>query len=300
MRKKIMMTGAVASTLTASTLTAGFALANQFAKKMVYREHLNKEDQGNWYENLHAQKIKIKNHKRMFLQGYLIEKENAKRTVICLHALGKSAFSLQETVKYLQDIFENENILMVDANAHGLSDGYIRGFSYKDIFDLMYFNTYILQKYGEDHRIVMYGQGMGANTILNTSGLGKLKNVDLIISEGAYDTVYHYLVSLCQRDTKVSKAICGPIIRKVIKDELKYDIKKIDTVELVKKNVIPTVYIHSKYDEDVPFKMVFPLYNHDSSHKFLFPIKEKHLYELKGQNDSYSLSLIDFVNENIK
>jgi len=31
------------------------------------------------------------------------------------------------------------------------------------------------------------------------------KNVYLIISEGAYDTVYHYLVSLCQRDTKVSK-----------------------------------------------------------------------------------------------
>ena len=299
MKKKLAITGAVASTLTASTLTASFALANQFAKKMLYREHLSKEDQGYWYEEFHAQKIKIKNHKGLYLQAYLIEKPQAKRTIVCLHPLLCSAYSLQKTVDYLQSIFEDENILMVDANAHGLSDGYIRGFGYRDIFDLMYFNTYLLQKYGDDHRIVMYGKGMGANTILNTAGLGKLKNVDLIISEGAYDNVYHYLSLRCQKELKVSKMICGPVIRKVIKDELNADIKKMNTVSLVKKNTIPTVYVHSKVDEDVPFQMVFPLYNHDSSNKLLFPIKEQNLYELKDKGDSYSLSLIEFMNENI-
>lgn len=68
---------------------------------------------------------------------------------------------------------------------------------------------------------------------------------------------------------------------------------------MVKKNIIPTVYIHSKNDPDVPFSMVFPLYNHDSSNKLLFPIKEEHLYDLKDKDDSYSLSLIEFMNENI-
>lgn len=299
MKKKYAIGGAVASTLTASTLTAGMALANQFAKKMLYREHLSKDDQGEWYKDVGAEKIKIKNHKGLYLQAYLIEKENAKKTIVCLHALLESAYSLQKTVRYLESVFENENILMIDANAHGLSDGYIRGFGYRDIFDLMYFNTYILQKYGEDHHIIMYGQGMGANTILNTSGLGKLKNVDLIISEGAYDNVYSYLATRCQREHKVSKLICGPIIRKVIKNELKTDIKKMDTVQLVKKNTIPTVYVHSKNDKDVPFSMVFPLYNHDNSNKLLFPIKEEHLYDLKDKEDSYSLSLIEFMNENI-
>ncbi len=299
MKKKLAITGAVASTLTASTLTASIALANQFAKKMLYREHLSKEDQGDWYEQLHAKKVKIQNHKNLYLQAYLIEKPSAKRTVVCLHAMMASAQSLIETVRYLESIFENDNILMVDAHAHGLSDGYIRGFGYRDIFDLMYFNTYLLQKYGDDHRIVMYGQGMGANTILNASGMGKLKNVDCIISEGAYDDVYHYLTFKCQKEMKVPKYLAGRVIRKVIKDELKMDIKKMNTVELVKKNQIPTVYVHSKNDKDVPFQMVFPLYNHDASHKLLFPIKEEHLYELKDKQDSYSLSLIEFINENI-
>ena len=299
MKKKYVLGSAIASTLTASTLTASIAVANQFAKKMLYREHLSKEDQGNWYESIGAQKVKIKNHKGLYLQAYLIEKPHATRTIICLHALLKSACSMQKTVDYLQSLFEDDNILMVDANAHGLSDGYIRGFGYRDVFDLMYFNTYILQKYGDEHRMIMYGQGMGANTILNTSGLGKLKNVDLIISEGAYDTVYNYLSVRCQKEMKVSKYICAPVIRKVIRDELKSDIKHMNTVDMVKKNQIPTVYVHSKQDQDVPFQMVFPLYNHDGSNKLLFPIKEEHLYELKDREDSYSLSLIEFMNENI-
>ncbi len=299
MKKKTMITGAVASTLTASTLTAGFALSKQFAKKVLYREHLSKEDQENWYEDLKASKIKIKNHKDMFLQAYLIEKDNAKRTIVCLHGLLESSRSLKETVIYLQTIFENDNVLMIDANAHGLSDGYIRGFGYRDVFDLMYFNTYLLQKYGYEHRIVMYGKGMGANTILNTSGLDKLKNVDLIISEGAFDTVYNYLSYMCQKETKIMRMVCGPVMRSMIKDELKSDIKKMNTISLCKKNTIPTVYVHSKGDKDVPFQMVFPLYNHDGSNKFLFPIKEDHLYNLKDKEDSYTLSLIEFINENI-
>lgn len=299
MKKKVAITTAVASTLTASTLTASLALANQFAKKVLYREHLNKEDQGNWYEKINAQKVKIQNHKGLYLQAYLIEKPNATRTIVCLHELMASAKSLTQTVEYLESVFENDNILMIDAHAHGLSDGYIRGFGYRDVFDLMYFNTYLLQKYGDQHRLIMYGKGMGANTILNASGLGKLKNVDLIISEGAYDNVYHYLTLKCQKEMKVTKYLAGMMIRKVVKDELKLDIKKIDTVELVKKNQIPTVYIHSKNDQDVPFHMVFPLYNHDASNKLLFPIKEEHLYDLKDQQDSYSLSLIEFMNENI-
>jgi hypothetical protein len=60
--------------------------------------------------------VKIKNHKNMFLQGYLVEKEGAKRTVICLHALLKSSSSLVETVKFLMDIYDDANFLLFDAN----------------------------------------------------------------------------------------------------------------------------------------------------------------------------------------
>lgn len=289
----------VASTITASTITATMALMNQFSKNILYREHLDEESQVDWYSELGGEKVKIKNHKNLFLQGYLFEEENAQRTIIGLHGLTQSASSLKDSIAYLKKLFPGSHVLLYDANAHGLSDGYIRGFGYKDVLDLMYFNQFVLQKYGENHHIIMYGKGMGANTILNTSGLGKLKNVDFILSEGAYSTVYHYLGYLCQKDTKISARICRPIVCEMIKKEVNRDIKKMNTVKLVKKNNIPTVYVHSKDDEEVPFKMVFPLYNHDQSIKLLFPIKQKNLYELNGLDDDYSQSLKEFIDENI-
>lgn len=289
----------IASTLTISTLTAGFSLMNQFAHNILYRQRLDKSNEEDWYNEQGGEKFKIKNHKKLYLQGYFFEEENAKRTIICLHRLEQSSKMLKETIPYLKKLFPCSNILLYDAHAHGLSDGYIRGFGYQDVLDLMYFNTYVLQKYGEEHRLIMYGQGVGANTILNASGLGQLKNVDMIISEGAYDNVYHYLSARCQKSLNISHKINGPIIRQFIKKEINKDIKKMNTVALVKKNKIPTIFVHSKEDEDVPFKQVFSVYNHNASVKMLFPIKEKNLYELIDKTDSYTLSLQEFVDENI-
>ncbi|MFQ7171810.1 MAG: hypothetical protein ACLRQF_06740 [Thomasclavelia ramosa] len=41
------------------------------------------------------------------------------------------------------------NILLVDACAHGQSDGYIRGLGIKDVKDLVCWNEYLLKTYGK-------------------------------------------------------------------------------------------------------------------------------------------------------
>ena len=197
---------------------------------------------------------------------------------------------------FLKELFPHSHVLLYDANGHGLSDGYIRGLGYKDVADLMYFNTYILQKYGEDHRVIMYGKGVGANTILNAASLNKLKNVDLIISEGAYAKAINYVANLCEKETKVSAALCKPIIHMTIKKEIKVDLNKLNTSDFVKHNNIPTIFVHSKNDKEVDFKNVLTLYNHNKSEKHLFPIVKDSLTDLDF-NDDYSLTLKEYVNE---
>lgn len=291
MKKRTLIGGVLAST----TLGVGVSLIAQFSNKMLYRERLQEESE-KCFEEIGAQKIRIENHKQMELQGYLIERKNATHTVICLHPFMKSSSSLKETVEHFKEVYPNVNFLLYDAHAHGLSDGYIRGFGYYDVPDLMYFNTYILQKYGENHKIIMYGKGQGANTILNASGLNKLRNVSLIISEGAYTTVEEYLSHLCQEETKVSYKLASKIIRKTIKNEIHRDVRKMNTVEFVQKNHIPTAFIHSKKDKDVPFEMVFPLYNKNESQKLLFPIITEELYQM--EKDDYLKLFLDFIDEN--
>ena len=286
----------VASALSVSALTAGYALIDQFTKQMLYREHMERENRIDWYSDLGGVKVKIKNHKNLFLQAYLFEEEGAKCTIIGLHSLKKSSISLKETINSLKALYPNSNVLLYDANAHGLSDGYIRGLGYKDVIDLMYFNTYILQKYGEDHRVVMYGKGVGANTILHGACLGKLKNVDMIISEGAYSHGGHYLAYLCQQRMNITRYICEPIIKMIVKNEIGLDLKQLNTAALVKNNPIPTIFIHSKNDKEVPFDMVLDLYNNNKSKKCLFPLKEESLSDL-DLGDNYSSALVEFVND---
>ncbi len=297
MKRKTKVVTAAASSLTIASIGTAYNISKQFAKKMVYRDYSQQSGLENWYESINAKKIRIKNHKDLALQAYLIEKKDPKTTLVCLHPFMKSSKSLTETVQVLGELFSDAQILLVDAFAHGGSDGYIRGFGYNDIFDLMYFNTYLLQKYGEDHKIIMYGHGIGANTILNAAGLGKLKNVELIISEGACDNVYNYLAYRCQKETSLSQYVCGPVIRQVIKKETGADIKKMDTYKLIKDNFIPTIYVHSKLDEDVSFKTLLNLYNRNKERSFLFPLKERYLFERLKEKDDYTQSFINFIED---
>lgn len=289
MKKKLIGTSLLA-------LTAGIGgkittEAYEYGKKVLYRDSFSDVEV---LDNDDFKKIKIRNHKGLLLQGYLLEVENADKTLLIAHPFMESSVVMEPYVAFFKRILKNMNILLIDANAHGNSDGYIRGFGYRDITDLMFWNSYILQKFGQNHSIIMYGLTMGANTILNTAGMKKLKNVKAIISEGAYTSVYHYLAYRFAKNTKTMHAI-APFIRMAIKNEIDQDIKKMNTVTLVKSNDIPTVFIHSKADKRVDFSQVLQLFNNNASDKELFPIKENYLFELEGLNDEYSRSIEEYI-----
>lgn len=291
MKKRVIGTSLLA--LTAGIGGKAAKEAYDYGKKVLYRDSFsNVEDEVLEHDDL--KKIKIKNHKGLLLQGYLLEVENADKTLLIAHPFKESSIVMEPYVDYFKNLLKNTNILLIDANAHGNSDGYIRGFGYRDITDLMFWNSYILQKYGQDHSIIMYGLEMGANMILNTAGMKKLKNVKAIISEGAYTNVYHFLGYRYSKNLKTMHA-CAPFIRMAIKNEMDQDIKKMNTVALVKNNDIPTVFIHSKADKRVEFSQVLQLFNNNASDKELFPIKENYLFELEGLKDDYSKTIEEYI-----
>lgn len=260
----------------------------EFGKEIIYRDHFYEVGLDRPYRS-----VRIKNNKGLSLQGYLIEKEGATKTLVMLHSYNESSRELIEYIPFFERLIPDSNILLVDLAAHGNSDGYIRGLAWNDIVDLVYWNRYLLKKYGDDHSLIMYGKGIGANVILNASSLNKLKNVKAIISEGAFTSVYDYF-GYKFGYTKATMKIASPIIRRAVIDELDIDIKKIDTRKLIRNNEIPTIFIHSQKDKDVYFKSVMELYNSNHSEKDLFPIKSMYLYDTDLRSD-YSMVLKLFV-----
>lgn len=293
MRKKFLATSV--ALLTTSIGGQVCKEAYEFGRKICYRESFEDLDMTDFIEEHDIKKVRIKNQKGLLLQGYLIERENADKTIMIAHPFNESSLAMEKYIEYFEKLVENTNILLFDANGHGNSDGYLRGFGYRDVTDLMYWNTYVLQKFGEDHSIIMFGKEMGATMILNTAGMHKLKNVKAIISEGAYDRVDRYLGYKFARNTQTMNFVI-PIIQRAIKDEVSWDIKKMNTIKLVEKNEIPTLFIHSQKDFKVPFSSVLGLYNHNHSTKELFPIKEKYLYQVDDQDD-YTQIIKEFLTQ---
>lgn len=290
-KSKLLLGGILAGAVTSAA--AMYKATSDFTKKMLYRNEIERTD----FEDLDVEVIRLKNSKGLVLYGYLRRHDNASKTLVMCHRLGANASSLKAAAQAFEKLLPETNILLLDAAAHGTSDGYIRGFGYKDADDLEEWNNYILENFGEDMKIIMYGEGMGANTILNASGLGKLKNVAAIISNGAYDNVLGYLSYHVFKKLKATSKLTSVVIKNVFKKETGMDITDMDSVRLVKNNMIPTIFIHSKEDEDVPFRDVFELYNSNGGKAVLFPIKEAHFYDM-NQDDAYSQILSDFLKDN--
>ena len=246
-----------------------------------------------------SQNIYIKNDQDIQLRGILIPKEKPQMTVLISHPFGLQAKDMQLYVPYFEDHLPEAQILLIDACAHGQSDGYIRGFGIKDVNDLVCWNKYLLETYGKDHKILMYGKEQGANTILNASGRHVLKNVEAIISDGAYTSPYDIIGYRLEADYKISKYPAISIIARHIKKAVHIDLKE-NTTKYVRHNDIPTLYFHAKDDDFVPLKMVYPLYNKNRGEKVLFVLKdEKYLYELV-ENDDFKQTLSQFIKKYMK
>lgn len=293
--KKIFTSVAVIAGL-ASGAGALNLFVNRTVKSMIYRHH-KEEDKPSILETKYdADKIYIKNRKGIKLRGILIEEINANKTLIILHPFALEAKDMSLYVPFFKKHIPTCNILLIDACAHGQSDGYIRGLGVRDVEDLVCWNEYILNRYGKKHQIILYGKEAGANTILNASSKHVLNNVKAIISDGAYTSVYDILGYRLTKDYKVPKFPAIQMIKRKIKKEINVNIKESYPLKL-KHNDIPTLFIHMKEDDFVPLNMVYALYNANRGDKILFVLKdEKYLYEL-NETDEYKNTLNEFISK---
>ena len=290
--KKWLVGGVVAGAF--ASVAAMYKATSEFAKDMLYRNEIDRTD----LDVLDVEEMQLKNEEGMVLYGYLIKHNHADKTLIMLHEIKENASSLIECAQHFEKMLPETNIVLLDSESHGMSDGYLRSLGEKDAKNLILWNRFLLKKLGSQQHFILYGKNLGANAILRASATHELQNVSAIVSDGACDNVSHYLTDLLFKKYKINSKFAAPILRRVIKQESGLDIKHLDAVEDVKNNTIPTIFIHSKNEKNVNFKRVFDLYNNNASDASLFPIKENHFYEM-NQDESYSNLLKDFLAKHI-
>lgn len=258
------------------------------SKDILYRI---KKDQEN---DPSLQSVVIKNKQGVKLHGYVVLQEHATQTMVLLHPFKKDARYMKPYLEYLKARMKDTNFFLIDARSHGLSDGYMRGLGIKDVDDLVCWNEYILNEFGNDHNIIIYGKEMGASTAIMAAGKHVLKNVSMIISDGAYTSFYQYAKDQILRKDKMPNQPTISLIKMKIKADSNINIKE-DVVRYARHNDIPTLYIHAKDDELVSLKHVYPFYNANRGSKELFVLKdEKQLYEME-ESDGFRQTFMNFM-----
>lgn len=294
----------LASSLAILTAVAGGAsvintFVTKLTKTLLYRYHKEESKPGILETVYQGKSIYLKNSQGIKLRGIFMEEADADKTLVILHPFGLEAEDMSLYIPFFKERLGKTNILALDACAHGQSDGYIRGYGLRDVDDIALWVKHLQKQFSKDHSIVLYGKEAGANTILNAAGKQKIRGVKAIISDGAYTSVYDILGERLVKDYKVVKYPTIALLKRRISREVKMNIKE-STVNNVKHNDIPTLYIHTKNDDFVPLQHVYSLYNANRGRKDLFILKEeRYLYELK-ETDAFKKTFQTFLTKYTK
>ena len=110
-----------------------------------------------WLIKQEHEDVYIKSDDNLKLHGILFPKKNSKKIVICLHGYSSTAGISDYTAISRFYLERNFNILMIDARAHGASEGKYIGFGCLDRNDLVRWIEYVISLLGEDCEILLHG-----------------------------------------------------------------------------------------------------------------------------------------------
>lgn len=201
------------------------------------------------------------------LHGTFFPNRGSGRVILCFH--GYTSEGMKDYIG-LSDYYLRRGyaMLLVDARAHGRSEGTYIGFGCLDRMDALQWIAWLLETCGEDCSIILHGTSMGAATVLMTSGLKLPRQVKGIVSDCGFTspkevfthvlhTMYHIpAFPIIQIADRMNRKLAG------------YGMDTCNAAREVKKSVTPTLFIHGSADTFVPVCMCEEMYQNCAAEKW--------------------------------
>ena len=146
------------------------------------------------------------------------------------------------------------NLILVDQRAHGKSEGRTIGFGIQERRDCLRWVEYVVERFGSDVQIMLYGISMGAATVLMASGLDLPEQVRGIVADCPYSSVKDIICRVGEKKG-LPAWLTWPLVRIGAKVYGGFDIAETDAVEAVKAAKVPILIIHGEGDNFVPCEM---------------------------------------------
>lgn len=262
------------------------------------KSYITYADQGKkWFESMPYQDIYLSSYDELGLHGYYLKNKNAKRSVLCSHGYRSTGlFDFGAIARFYYE--HDSNVLIIDQRSHGKSEGEYITFGVKERFDIVTWAEWIDQKNDKKLPIYMNGLSMGTSAVLMSLDQELPNNIKGIIADCGFTSPADIIKSVAENLFSIS---VQPIIyglNKMCLQKADFSIYEVSTLDVLKHNDIPVLFIHGDDDNFVPQKMTIENYNACSSPKKLIKVKgAMHAMSYMTDEENYSKELLQFFQQ---
>lgn len=200
-----------------------------------------------------SEEYEITNREGIKLHGYLIpSRKGSDVYVFYSHGYRSPDGGLEFGCLYpLWEKFDY-NCFFVDHRAHGKSGGTHISFGLYEAQDNMEWLRFMMKEFGEDKKIILHGQSMGAATVMMMSDKDLLEQVKCIVADCGYSCFFDEALHVLRFP---ANRIVMELSNFYLKLAHGIDMKKARPVDSVTWSKKPILFIHGGNDGFVPVEM---------------------------------------------
>ena len=274
-------------------------IIDEFADSQKMAEYMKKmAPVGEWMNQQTLENVNIRSRDGLLLHAfYLAASAPTDKLVILHHGFTSHAIDNSTHAKFFHE--QGYEVLMLDLRAHGESEGQYVGFGILDRFDTLEWVRYSRKRFGENIKIVLHGTSMGGATVLMALGLPEIqKTVTVVIADCAYTSPGEIFGHVIAKNYHLPAA---PILKATgirCKSVAGYSFDEYSTVDALRDNKVPVLFIHGREDKFVPTWMSEKNYEACSAYKrLLFMDNAGHGSSVFENQALYEQTEKDFLKE---
>lgn len=241
------------------------------------------------------EEVSIETQDGLMLHATYFPEGNEKKVALCFHGYTSEGMkdNLAISGYYLRNGY---SLLLVDARAHGMSEGTYIGFGCLDRRDALDWLNWIIERCGEDVEILMHGTSMGGATVLMASGLELPTQVKGIVSDCGFTSPKEVFTHVLHSMYHLPAFPAIPAANLMNKRLAGYGMDECNAAREVRNATVPILVIHGSADTFVPASMCDEIYENIASTKQKLIVEgAAHAESYYKDTESYEKALDEFI-----
>ncbi len=249
---------------------------------------------GEKLKNIEMKTIEIESFDGTKLIGHLYPAENAKRIIVAMHGW-RSNWWRDFAVIY--DFWHDSGctVLFAEQRGQGESEGDHMGFGMIERYDCIEWVKWLNENDQDKLPIYLAGVSMGATTVLMAAGSKLPDTVHGIMADCGFTTPSAVWKHVAEDNLHVSYGIRKGLVDALCKKRINVGSDEYSTVDAMKENTVPILFIHGTADSFVPVSMTYENYEVCKAEKRLLIVEgAEHGLSYLIDKDAYQKAVLEF------